>query len=500
MNDKKRIKAEIRKQLKMNISGWNGLSKKEKRSLSQAVLAAVKERYDNGTLSEFTSEELLTLQPLPKDIMSIDQAQALRKQFNTDIAWYMDGRQSCCMGTELAMINDLLNDHILNHLLRPPGYTPSKRLKTPAMFFRAELLKSLYCAEMSYRKFCDWEINDLERKKNRTFIGLPLRKKVCISHSELSTFRHSVTFSQQLNVLVYILSLLFDATLVGDHHGLFGVDGSDLAAKVNTHPLATITVTLDRKKEKISIYSQPEVDCGERRDKGDKSKYFVGYKMHALSVINPETGMAYSLFSLLAPANHHDNNFLEPLIALGKAMGLDMKLIVADEGYDSTNVELMERYEVTVATSPRSRVNHPVHVDSVDGKTQVFCHEYCPQPMEYVGRDGEEHEYHCSDDHRKCPFRMTCPQSRMISLDNGLFGPIPQTMPNKKELISLRKVIERPFNYMKHRNGIDRITVKSQHSAQFVTTIATIAVLLIELAGQRKEKHYVNNQYELMVA
>ncbi len=77
MNDKKRIKAEIRKQLKMNISGWNGLSKKEKRSLSQAVLAAVKERYNNGTLSEFSLEELLTLQPLPKDIMSIDQARAL---------------------------------------------------------------------------------------------------------------------------------------------------------------------------------------------------------------------------------------------------------------------------------------------------------------------------------------------------------------------------------------------------------------------------------------
>lgn len=40
------------------------------------------------------------------------------------------------------------------------------------------------------------------------------------------------------------------------------------------------------------------------------------------------------LISLLGPANHHDNLFLRPLVELAQAMGIEMKLITADEAYD----------------------------------------------------------------------------------------------------------------------------------------------------------------------
>ena len=117
--------------------------------------------------------------------------------------------------------------------------------------------------------------------------------------------------------------------------------------------------------------------------------------------------------------------------------------------------------------------------------------------MVHIDRVGNFHEFHCGDHNSECPFAMSCPRARTIPLDNGHFGPLPTFVQKRTDLEDLRKVIERPFNYMKNRNGQQRITVKSQQSAQVVETISLIAVLLIEIAGQRKEKQKVNNQLEL---
>jgi hypothetical protein len=37
------------------------------------------------------------------------------------------------------------------------------------------------------------------------------------------------------------------------------------------------------------------------------------------------------LVSLIGAANHHDSLFLKPLIKLAQAMGIDIKLITADQ-------------------------------------------------------------------------------------------------------------------------------------------------------------------------
>ncbi|MFO7839077.1 MAG: hypothetical protein R6X08_06240 [Desulfosalsimonadaceae bacterium] len=71
-------------------------------------------------------------------------------------------------------------------------------------------------------------------------------------------------------------------------------------------------------RPKIRIYDDIDCDCGVRRKKRDKSGYVVGYRMHTLSAINSETGRCIPLISLLAAANHHDSQFLGPLIGLGQ--------------------------------------------------------------------------------------------------------------------------------------------------------------------------------------
>jgi hypothetical protein len=48
--------------------------------------------------------------------------------------------------------------------LAPEGYTPSMRNLYPYHYLRAELLKSLRYAEISYRKYCKDVINRMDSK------------------------------------------------------------------------------------------------------------------------------------------------------------------------------------------------------------------------------------------------------------------------------------------------------------------------------------------------
>jgi hypothetical protein len=93
--------------------------------------------------------------------------------------------------------------------------------------------------------------------------------------------------------------------------------------------------TLKINGKKIRIYGDLDCDCGKRRNKRDKSPYVIGYRLHTLTAIDATTGHSYPLASLLAPANHHDSHFLPFLVKLGqaKAMGIELKLITADEAY-----------------------------------------------------------------------------------------------------------------------------------------------------------------------
>jgi len=58
----------------------------------------------------------------------------------------------------------------------------------------------------------------------------------------------------------------------------------------------------------------------------------IGYRLHALTAINPSTGHSFPLVSVVAAANHHHSLFLKPFIDLAQALIIDMKLITADRG------------------------------------------------------------------------------------------------------------------------------------------------------------------------
>ena len=164
----------------------------------------------------------------------------------------------------------------------------------------------------------------MDNKQNRAFIGLPLNRKQMINHVQMCQFRASLTFPQLVNLTVYILYHLKEQGVL-DEGFVHCVDSTELAVD-RQQLLATLTI----KGKKIRVYDDIDCDCGKRRKKRDKSVYVVGYRMHTLTAINPKTGHSIPLISLLAPANHHDSLFLAPLVRLGKAIGLDLKLITAD--------------------------------------------------------------------------------------------------------------------------------------------------------------------------
>ena len=52
--------------------------------------------------------------------------------------------------------------------------------------------------------------------------------------------------------------------------------------------------------------------------------------------------------------------------------------------------------------------------------------------------------------------------------------------------MNLRKHMERSYNLLKHREGLEPLRVRSQHGVMAVATFANIATILLEIVATRK--------------
>ncbi len=282
-----------------------------------------------------------------------------------------------------------------------------------------------------------------------------------------------------VNLLVYILHLFFRGGVLGERL-IHAIDSTEIAND-SFRPLASLEI----QGQKIRIYDDLDCDCGKRRAKRDKSPYVVGYRMHTLTAIDADTGRSVALLSLLAPANHHDSQLLTLLVTLAQAIGVEMTVLTADSAYHDTDGSFFTTTGVHLITPPTEPTTIPEHVDPETA--QVFCHEWCEKPMQYLGYVDHTHEYQCADEHGQCPHAATCPQARLIPYDTGLFQSIPTGCAQHHQALDIRKHAERPFNLLKHREGLEQARVRSQHSLLARCTIASIATVLIELLGTRRK-------------
>jgi hypothetical protein len=489
----KNIKLIVKKQLKKQYPNWKRLRRKKKKAIAKKVTAEVIKLYDFNQIITDPIEELLGIEdqiPAP-GMMNLKEMAKYIDRFNRSKLIKISSHSrhpSYIRDEELRVIDNLLDDLIINDLLSYRGYTPSMREILLNNLFRAELLKALKYPEISYRKFCDNEYMGKDRKQNRAFIGLPLNSSRIIDHTQLSKFRSSLTFTQMVNLTVYILYHFYQQGLLGECI-LHGIDSTELANECK-RPLASIKIA----GQKIRIYEDLDCDCGKRRDKRDKSPYVIGYRMHTLTAINAQTGHSYPLVSLLAPANHHDSNFLKPLVALAQAIGIDLKLITADEGYNDSDGSFYKETGVHLITPASSKVCVPEHVDPET--MEVFYDEFCEIPMQHIGCE-EQHEFRCGASPGECPLSGKCPQCRLISIDSGFFQRIPYETEHVSEALEIRKNVERPFNLLKNREGLEKVRAKSQHTLLARCTFTTIATLLLEIAGTRRKEKTINRQIPL---
>ena len=487
----KNIKLVVRKQLKKQFPNWKRLTKKAKKEIADKVLNETSSEYDFKQDIKIPIEELLTIetQSSLKGIINLDKMAKLVDIANSNMIYKLSNynRSSIYIDDEeLQFIDKLLDDRLINRLLSYDGYSPAMRDIFPNNLFRAELLKAIRYPEISYRKFCTEEYLGLDRKQNRVFIGLPLHKKTTIDHTQLCQFRSSLSFTQQVNLMVYILHHFKQSGLLGGCH-LHGVDSTELANYCKT-PLASVEI----KGKKIRIYNDIDCDCGVRRNKRDKSKYVVGYRLHTLTAIDAKTGHSFPLASLLAPANHHDSHFLPFLVNLAQAMGIDVKLVTADEAYHDKGGSLYKETGVIVTTPPSSRALLPEYVNGKSGR--VFCNDSCTIAMDHVGFEDQIHEYKCGAEPGKCQHSSTCTQYRSIQMDSGLFQQIPYETEQVQKAHDIRKNCERPFNLLKNQTGLETVRVRSQYATMARCTLSSIAVLLIKMSGTRKKEQIRTSQ------
>ncbi len=495
----KNIKTIIRKQLKKNYPNWKRLSRKEKKEIARKVLDEVVSGYDFNSEIETSYEDLLGIeeQKVIAGIMTLEEMGSLIESRDNNILLNLNTEQHALFGrdNELKIIDNILDNGIIGELLSYDGYSPCMRDFFPSSFLRAELLKALKYPEISCRKFCSEDYMGMDQKLNRVFMGLPLNKKQMISHVQLSQFRAGLTFPQMVNITVYILYHFMQSGLLGDRV-IHCADSSEVASEFQ-NLLATVEIN----GKKIRIYNDIDCDCGKRRKKRDKSVYVVGYRIHTLTAIDAGTGHSFPIISLLAPANHHDSNFYLPLIQPAKSVGLEIKLVTADEAYTDIDGSVLRETGVHLITPPKSRVSVPENVCT--DTMNVMFGEDCEIPMDYLGAEDGCHEFRCGADPGECFYENVCPKFRHIPVDGGYFQRIPYDGDQVKEAADIRKNGERPFNLMKKREGLEQARVRDQHGLLARCTFTTMATLLLEIAGTRRKKKSgktEDRQYQLPLA
>ena len=483
--DTKAIRVFIKNQLESKHPDFSSLKRKQKQKVVEQVSLSVMASQKTGELvmPMLSAEERVGLGQLPEGIMSLEaMARFIDDQHRMIFPLPNPSRDKYIRLPLLQAMDAFLDDSVIDSLLAPPGMTPGKRKWMPSRLLRIELLRTALFPELSVRKFCS-VMQSLERKQERAFCHLSLVRLEMCSHTVLSAFRLGLTFEQRVNLMVYMAHHFFASGRLGESV-MHMIDSTDLATPISPRPLHKIELP---DGDSIRFYTDLGCDCGSRRNKRDKSKMLVGYRVHTLCVTDMETRIAFPLFSVAAAANHHDSQLLEPLLAIARAAGIEMKLLSADEAYaDATKQStLLEEHDLRVVTPPKAKAAVPKDVDAET--SAVYGNGACEIPMKWSGYDPDDaaHVFACNDDAKACLFKAGCLQERLIPIDTGLFGPLPSCIEETQQAIDARKVTERPFNLLKHMDGLEPCRMKNLATVSAQVVFSQMVGILKVMAGLR---------------
>jgi len=161
----KALKKKLVTQLKKNYPSFNTHNKTEKKAIIANIWKQIYNNYDVSAEPELSKQELLNIEPLPQDIINIEQMKKLMAHKQTNIIPLMPNASiKYIKDPELKDIYDVVDWNLINRLLADKNYTPGKREILPVQFFKAELLKNLkqtiqpYPKDENKRYDCSYEI------------------------------------------------------------------------------------------------------------------------------------------------------------------------------------------------------------------------------------------------------------------------------------------------------------------------------------------------------
>jgi hypothetical protein len=495
---RKNIRRIITAQLKKNLPGWKKMTGKSKKELTGEIVIEAADSHDCSRTVDIPAGELTGTedQGPSEGIRSLPEMAACIENFHSDNLSDSDGLKKPypeIADEELQFAVQILDDRIISSLAVPDSYSAGHREIQPCQLFRMELLKIVKYPETSYRKFCTAEYSGRERKQNRRFARLPLNTRKMTGHTELCHFRRDLRFNQLMNVLVYFLHHFYESGCP-ENTVIHGIDSAGLPSGTN-YPLCTIKVS----GRKIRICSDPGCDCGKRRNKRDKSFYVTGCRLHALTAMNPPTGHGFPLVPVVGAAGHHGSLFLKPLINPARALGIDIKLITADQACHGSDGSVLNETGVYVIAPASGQAKLPDNV--LESPLRVTCNDSCEIPMTFPGATPEGHGSGCGATPGECMFESICPKSGIVDFDNGHFRPVPAFHASSQEAAGIRKNCERLFNLTKKREGTGQAGVRSQHGVVVRSALTAIVTLLTEMLGTgHKPKKKDSGQKELFAA
>ncbi len=134
----------------------------------------------------------------------------------------------------------------------------------------------------------------------------------------------------------------------------------------------------------------------------------------------------------------------------------------------------IKKYDVIVLNALKKLTKLPENADKETDVVRDDSSSSCPAAIKYVGCDDTRgHEFHCQVNAGECPFEGSCNKVRFIRVDTGILGKLPYYFKGASEIVQMRKVAERPFNLIKHHDGLEPLRTKGIGDS---TTVATFAI------------------------
>ena len=131
----KALKKMLVTQLKQNYPSFNTHSKAAKKEIIKQIWEQVSNNYDVNSEPELSKQELLNIEPLPQDIINIEQMKKLMAQRQTKIIPLLPNASiKYIQDPELKDIYDMVNWNVINRLLADQHYTAGKRDFQPVHF------------------------------------------------------------------------------------------------------------------------------------------------------------------------------------------------------------------------------------------------------------------------------------------------------------------------------------------------------------------------------